>query len=63
MNDLWDRGVEFPDHKDEGNFWERNVPGFLALKASLEMLLNLGAENIAALNDRLAKLNARLSVG
>ncbi len=32
MNDLWDRGIEFPDRKDEGNFWEKNVPGFLAGK-------------------------------
>jgi hypothetical protein len=26
VNDLWDKGVDLPQRKDDGNFWERNVP-------------------------------------
>ena len=33
VTDLWDRGVEFPNRKDDGDFAERNVPEFLAGKS------------------------------
>ncbi len=26
VNDLWDKGVDLPDRKEDGNVWERNVP-------------------------------------
>ncbi len=32
VTDLWDRGIDFPERKAEGNFAERNVPSFLAGK-------------------------------
>jgi hypothetical protein len=32
VTDLWDRGIEFPAHKSEGSFIERNIPPSLASK-------------------------------
>jgi hypothetical protein len=32
VHDLWDKGVEFPVRKDDGDFWERNVPESLSGK-------------------------------
>jgi hypothetical protein len=26
VHDLWDKNIEFPEKKEDGNFWERNVP-------------------------------------
>lgn len=45
MQDLWDRGIEFPTRKEDGNLWQRYTPGWLSGKSipiSWVMLVVIG---------------------
>ncbi len=33
VHDLWDKNIEFPEKKEDGNFWERNVPSSWASRS------------------------------
>ena len=30
VTDLWDKGIDFPKRNDNGTYWERNIPSFMA---------------------------------
>ena len=43
VTDLWDKGIDFPKRNDDGTFWERNIPSFMAGRTlSWVMLLVVG---------------------
>jgi hypothetical protein len=59
MNDLWDRGIEFPQRQEEGNYWQRSIPSFLAGKhipVSWVMLVVIGLLSWEWLTRKLLRL-------
>jgi hypothetical protein len=59
VNDLWDKGIDFPNQNAEGTFIERNVPEFLAgkkLQISWVMLVVISLFSLEWLSRKLLRL-------